>query len=101
MWTFVFISLGDAYLGMKLLYRVVTLFNFVRIALEHFVYVFEPVLLRRWLLNRFSRKGSVSRSVVSDSLPPHELQPARLLCPRNSPGRSTGVDCHSLLQGFS
>ena len=27
----------------------------------------------------------------------HELQqPPRLLCPRNSPGRNTGVDCHSL-----
>ena len=40
----------------------------------------------------------VSRSVVSDSLWPHGLQPARLLCPWNSPGMNTGVDCHSLLQ---
>ena len=24
----------------------------------------------------------------------------RLLCPRDSPGRSTGVDCHFLLQGI-
>ena len=30
------------------------------------------MLLRRWLLNRFSRKGSVSRLVVSESLWPHE-----------------------------
>ena len=42
----------------------------------------------------------VSRSVVSDSLWPHGLQPARLLCPWDSPGRNTGVDCHSLLQGI-
>ena len=42
----------------------------------------------------------VSRSVVSDSLRPHELQPARLPCPWNSPGKNTGVDCHSLLQGI-
>ena len=40
----------------------------------------------------------VSCSVMSDSLRPHELQPARLLCPWNSPGKNTGVDCHSLLQ---
>ena len=27
-------------------------------------------------------------------------QPARLLCPWNSPGKNTGVGCHSLLQGI-
>ena len=37
-------------------------------------------------------------SVVSDSLWPHGLQPARLLCPWNFPGKSTGVNCHFLLQ---
>ena len=26
--------------------------------------------------------------------------PARLLCPWDSPGKNTGVDCHSLLQGI-
>ena len=39
-----------------------------------------------------------SRSVVSDSLPPHGLQPTRLLRPRDFPGGSTGVGCHFLLQ---
>ena len=43
---------------------------------------------------------SVSCSVVSDSLWPHELQPARLLCPWDLPGKNTGVGCHSLLQGI-
>ena len=42
----------------------------------------------------------VCGSVVSNSLPPHGLQPARLPCPRNSPGKNTGVGCHSLLQGI-
>ena len=28
------------------------------------------------------------------------LQPARVLCPWNSPGKNTGVDCHALLQGI-
>ena len=36
-------------------------------------------------------------SVVSDSLRPYEPQPARLLCPWDSPGKSTGVSCYSLL----
>ena len=37
-------------------------------------------------------------SVVSDSLRLYKLYPTRLLCPWNSPGKNTGVDCHSLLQ---
>ena len=46
------------------------------------------------------KRGSDSRSVVSDSLRCHGLQPARLLCPWDSPGRNTGVGCHALLQGI-
>ena len=34
---------------------------------------------------------SVSRSVVSDSLQLHGLEPARFLCPRGSPGKNTGM----------
>ena len=37
---------------------------------------------------------------MSDSLQPHGLQPATLLCPQNSPGKNTGVGCHALLQGI-
>ena len=40
----------------------------------------------------------VSCSVVSDSLRPHGLYPARLLCPWNSPGKNTGVGRQSFLQ---
>ena len=43
---------------------------------------------------------SVSRSVMSVSLRPCGLQPARLLCPWSSPGKNTGVGSHSLLQGI-
>ena len=43
---------------------------------------------------------SVSRSVLSHSFWPHGLQPARLLCPWASPGKNTGVGCHSFLQGI-
>ena len=37
-------------------------------------------------------------SVMSDSVRPHGLQPTRLLCPWDSPGKNTGVGCHFLLQ---
>ena len=32
-------------------------------------------------------------------LQPHGPLPARLLCPWDSPGKNTGVDCRALLQG--
>ena len=40
-------------------------------------------------------KGSCS--VMSDSSLPHGLQPTRLLCPWDFPGKTTGVGCHCLL----
>ena len=40
----------------------------------------------------------VSRSVLSDSLWPQGLN--KLFCARSSPGKNTGVHCHSLLQGI-
>ena len=45
-----------------------------------------------------SEKWKSSRSVVSDSLRPHGLQPTRLLHPWDFPGKSTGVGCHCLLR---
>ena len=36
-------------------------------------------------------------SVVSDSLWSHALEPARPLCPWDSPGKNTGVDCPTVL----
>ena len=46
---------------------------------------------------RESEKWKWSRSVVSNSLRPHGLQPTRLLRPWDFPGKSTGVGCHCLL----
>ena len=79
--------------------------------------------LRRWYMNKgmtvlhvdmsthfltcfpFKKKPntheSVTCSVVSDSLRPHSLEPARLLCPWKYPGKNTGVGSHFLLQGSS
>ena len=49
---------------------------------------------------RLSKVQSVTRSVVSNSLQPHGLQPARLLSSWDSPDKNTGVDGHFLLQGI-
>ena len=45
-----------------------------------------------------SEKWKWSRSVMSNSLRPHGLQPTRLLRPWDFPRKSTGVSCHCLLQ---
>ena len=37
---------------------------------------------------------------VFDSLWPLGLQPSRLLCPWDSPGKKTGVGCYALLRGI-
>ena len=71
----------------------------------------HPTLIQTFLepeyLGSFTDSGlleceseSVNRSVVSDSLQPHGLYSASLLCPWNSPGKATGVGCHFLLQGI-
>ena len=44
-----------------------------------------------------NEKWKWSRSVLSDSSRPHGLQPTRLLCPWDFPGKSTGVGRHCLL----
>ena len=74
--------------------------------------IYGEILLRHWTISQllFTKWFyhllmcvcvwvSVSCSVVSDSLWPHGLWPTRLLCPWSSPGKNTGVDSHSLLQG--
>ena len=45
-----------------------------------------------------SEKWKWSRSVVSDPQQPRGLQPSRLFHPWDSPGKSTGVGCHRLLE---
>ena len=58
----------------------------------------------RWYCNEYSYRYllacMLSLLVMSHSLQPHGLQPARLLCPWNFPGKNTGMGCHALLQIF-
>ena len=42
----------------------------------------------------------LSHSVIPYSLRFYGLQPTRLLCPWDSPGKNTGVGCHALLRGI-
>ena len=53
-----------------------------------------------WHHHFLTPRAMLSCSVVSSSLQPHGLQPARLLYPWNSPGKNTGINSHSLLQGI-
>ena len=60
------------------------------------------IVKRKCTVSKFNliiEKCKWSRSVVSNSLGPHGLQPTRLLHPWNFPGMSTGVGCRFLLQG--
>ena len=43
---------------------------------------------------------SCLHSVEFDSLQPLGVEPFRLLCPLDSPGKNSGVGCHFLLQGI-
>ena len=43
---------------------------------------------------------SVSHSVVTNSLQHYGLQPTRLLCLWDFPGKNTGVGCHFFLRGI-
>ena len=61
------------------------------------MYTYKQIILIPSLV---SCSVQFSRSVVSNSLRLHALQPARLLCSWNSPGKNTGVGCHSRLQGI-
>ena len=55
---------------------------------------------RLYFLLAVSTKHAYSvASVVSNSLRPYGLYPARLIWPWDSPGRNTGMGCHSIPQG--
>ena len=52
-----------------------------------------------WVAISFSNACTHAKSLqfMSNSVWPRGQQPTRLLCPRNSPGKNTGVGCHFLL----
>ena len=64
---------------------------------KHVLFVF--LLAKPYDVWDFTSPVCINCLVVSDSLRPQGLEPARLLCPWDSPGKNTGVGCHPLLQG--
>ena len=63
------------------------------------VHLWKLPMIRKAVL-KFNPASVCVCSAMSDSLQPHGLQPARLLCPWDSPGKNPGVGCHALLQGI-
>ena len=49
-------------------------------------------------LNTKDKSAAAAAAAVSDSVRPQRQQPTRLPHPWDSPGKSTGVGCHFLLQ---
>ena len=69
-------------------------------------YVSRPKSSERKMIHLSQCTGSWKMSesvlvvVVAESLQPHGLDPARLLCPWEFSGKNTGVGCHFFLQGI-
>ena len=55
-------------------------------------------MLNKILVNWIQQYEWVKSLSQSDSLPPHGLQPTRLLHPWDFPGKNTGQGCHFFLQ---
>ena len=59
-------------------------------------FYFLPSLVRQWLSRQFCCR--LVAQLCLTYLQPHRLQPARLFCPWDFPGKDTGMGCHFLLQ---
>ena len=69
----------------------------------HFQHTKLLLVSALWLVMSFLPGAAMyvcvfSGSVLSDSLQSHGLQPSRLFCPWDSPGKNTGVGYFALLQ---
>ena len=66
---------------------------------RHLILCVVCLVIWGWvLMTMMYESESISCSVISDSLQLHGLEPARLLCSWNSPGKNTGMGSRSLLQ---
>ena len=73
-------------------------------------WLFSGVFWQRGIFHGLSAKKAVHMKllhtmcsvalVVSDSLWPYGLWSTKCLCPWDSTGKNTGVNCHALLQGI-
>ena len=69
---------------------------------HHIIHVTESFIFINTIMNCTIKTCAhlFSLSISSDSLQPLGLQPTSLLCPRDSPGKNTGMGFHALLQGI-
>ena len=58
-----------------------------------------PEMITTLLISYVCMHAKSLQSCPFDSLQHYGLQPTRLLCPWDSPGKNTGLGCHALLQG--
>ena len=58
----------------------------------------KPGMLQSMGLQRVGHDWATELNMFD--LRPHGLQPSRLLCPRDFPGKNTGVGCHFFLQAI-
>ena len=68
---------------------------------DHFP-TFTRERMNRFILDS-QEDSQLYERVCASSVMPYSLRPygpARFLCPCDSPGKNTGVDCHFLLQGI-
>ena len=52
------------------------------------------------IMSRFQYESEVLVAQWCPTLQPQGLQPVRLICPWNSPGKNTEMGCHSFFQGI-
>ena len=72
--------------------------------INFYVYIFQSIYLdsRRFMtiISFMCVCAKLLLKLMSNSLRPYGLQPVRLLCPKDSPGKNTGVGCRFFLQGI-
>ena len=69
--------------------------------IQHKCIIISPVTLLHFPVHPelyAAAAAKLLQSCPSDSVRPHRWQPTRLPCPWDSPGKTTGVGCHALLQ---
>ena len=80
--------------------------KFKDLGVNFFSYLFHCDLLTFFICHYLSislkkKKCPCMHTQLCLTLQPHRLQPTRLLCLWDFPGKNTGIGCHFLLQGTS
>ena len=76
------------------------IFRFVKYLKLHLLDLYCFIFFSVYTFTDLMCCAVLSHSVMSNSLWPHGLQPARILCPWDSPGNNTGVGCQFHPQGI-